>query len=42
VNDENAVAHFGLDATNAEEAFAAGNAVCPAIAKWIAEILNRS
>jgi DNA (cytosine-5)-methyltransferase 1 len=32
----------GLDETNAEEAFAAGNAVVPAIAQWIAEILNRS
>lgn len=32
----------GLDATNAEEAYAAGNAVCPAIAQWIAELLNRS
>lgn len=32
----------GLDATNAEEAYAAGNAVPPPIAKWIAEILNRS
>ena len=32
----------GLDAANIEEAYAAGNAVPPAIAKWIAEILNRS
>lgn len=32
----------GLDATNLEEAYAAGNAVPPPIAKWIAEILNRS
>lgn len=32
----------GLDATNTEEAYAAGNAVPPPIAKWIAEILNRS
>lgn len=32
----------GLDATNIEEAYAAGNAVCPPIARWIAEILNRS
>lgn len=32
----------GLDETNAEEAYAAGNAVPPPIAKWIAEILNRS
>jgi DNA (cytosine-5)-methyltransferase 1 len=32
----------GLDATNIEEAFAAGNAVPPPIAQWIAEILNRS
>lgn len=32
----------GLDATHSEEAWAAGNAVCPAIAEWIAEILNRS
>lgn len=32
----------GLDGPNIEEAYAAGNAVCPAIAKWIAEILNRS
>lgn len=33
---------WGLDEANAAEAFAAGNAVCPAIAQWIAEILNRS
>lgn len=32
----------GLDETNVEEAYAAGNAVAPPIAKWIAEILNRS
>jgi DNA (cytosine-5)-methyltransferase 1 len=32
----------GLDATNAEEAYAAGNAVPPPITQWIAEILNRS
>lgn len=32
----------GLDAADAEEAYAAGNAVCPPVAKWIAEILNRS
>jgi DNA (cytosine-5)-methyltransferase 1 len=32
----------GLDATNAEEAYAAGNAVPPPVARWIAEILNRS
>lgn len=32
----------GLDETNSEEAFAAGNAVIPAIAQWIAEILNKS
>lgn len=32
----------GLDAANAEEAYAAGNAVPPPIARWIAEILNRS
>lgn len=31
----------GLDATNIEEAFAAGNAVCPHIAQWIAEILKK-
>lgn len=34
--------HAGLDATNTEEAYAAGNAVPPPVAKWIAEILNRS
>lgn len=32
----------GLDAANAEEAYAAGNAVPPPVARWIAEILNRS
>ncbi len=32
----------GLDATNLEEAYAAGNAFPPPMAKWIAEILNRS
>lgn len=32
----------GLDATNVEEAYAAGNAFPPAMAKWIAGILNRS
>jgi DNA (cytosine-5)-methyltransferase 1 len=32
----------GLDASNAEEAYAAGNAVSLPIAQWIAEILNRS
>jgi len=32
----------GLDETNSEEAYGAGNAVPPAIAQWIAEILNRS
>jgi DNA (cytosine-5)-methyltransferase 1 len=32
----------GLDATDAEQAYAAGNAVPPPIAKWIAGILNRS
>jgi DNA (cytosine-5)-methyltransferase 1 len=32
----------GLDAANSAEAFAAGNAVVPAIAEWIAQILNRS
>lgn len=32
----------GLDATNTEEAYAAGNAVPPPMGKWIAEILNRS
>lgn len=32
----------GLDATNIEEAFSAGNAVCPQIAEWIAGILNKS
>jgi len=31
----------GLDVTNTEQAYAAGNAV-PPMAKWIAEILNRS
>ena len=34
--------HWGLDEVSAAKAFAAGNAVCPAIARWIAEILNRS
>lgn len=33
---------WGLDEANAAEAFSAGNAVCPAIARWIAEILNKS
>lgn len=32
----------GLDGPNAESAYAAGNAIPPAIAKWLAEILNRS
>lgn len=32
----------GLDATNLAEAYAAGNAVCPQIAEWIARILMRS
>ena len=32
----------GLDATHLEQAYAAGNAFPPAMAKWIAEILNRS
>lgn len=32
----------GLDAANLEEAYAAGNAFPPPMAKWIAEILNRS
>jgi DNA (cytosine-5)-methyltransferase 1 len=32
----------GLDETNTEEAYAAGNAFPPPIAQWIAEILNRS
>jgi DNA (cytosine-5)-methyltransferase 1 len=32
----------GLDATNLAEAYAAGNAVCPQIAEWIAGILKRS
>ena len=32
----------GLDAFNLEEAYAAGNAFPPPMAKWIAEILNRS
>jgi DNA (cytosine-5)-methyltransferase 1 len=32
----------GLDKANAEEAYAAGNAVPPPMAKWIAEILNKS
>lgn len=33
---------LGLDAANLAETFAAGNAVCPPVARWIAEILNRS
>ena len=33
---------LGLDGANAEEAYAAGNAVPPPMAKWIAEILNKS
>jgi DNA (cytosine-5)-methyltransferase 1 len=33
---------WGLDEANAKEAFSAGNAICPAIAEWIARILNRS
>jgi DNA (cytosine-5)-methyltransferase 1 len=33
---------WGLDEAGAAEAFAAGNAVCPPVARWIAEILNRS
>jgi hypothetical protein len=32
----------GLDASNIEEAYGAGNAVCPAIAEWIARILLKS
>lgn len=32
----------GLDETNIEEAYAAGNSFPPPMAKWIAEILNRS
>ncbi len=32
----------GLDDANSEQAYAAGNAVPPPMAKWIAEILNRS
>jgi DNA (cytosine-5)-methyltransferase 1 len=32
----------GLDAPNSEEAYAAGNSFPPCMAKWIAEILNRS
>jgi hypothetical protein len=32
----------GLDATNLEEAYAAGNAFPPPMAKWVAEILKRS
>jgi DNA (cytosine-5)-methyltransferase 1 len=32
----------GLDATHLAEAYAAGNAVCPAIAEWIARLLKRS
>lgn len=32
----------GLDAANLEEAYAAGNAVPPPLAKWVAEVLNRS
>lgn len=32
----------GLDATNLAEAYAAGNAIPPPIANWIAEILKRS
>ena len=31
---------LGLDASSAAEAFSAGNAVCPAIAYWIARILG--
>jgi DNA (cytosine-5)-methyltransferase 1 len=34
--------HRGLDATNTEEAYAAGNSFPPPMAKWVAEILNRS
>ncbi len=33
---------LGLDAANLAQTFAAGNAVCPPVARWIAEILNRS
>lgn len=33
---------LGLDDANLAAAYAAGNAVVPAIARWIAEILNRS
>ena len=33
---------IGLDVENACEALAAGNAVVPQVAQWIAEILNRS
>jgi len=32
----------GLAQADAAEAWSAGNAVCPSIAQWIAEILNRS
>jgi DNA (cytosine-5)-methyltransferase 1 len=32
----------GLDAANTEEAYAAGNAMPPPMAKWVAEIVNRA
>jgi DNA (cytosine-5)-methyltransferase 1 len=34
--------HWGLDEASTAEAFSAGNAVCPPVARWIAEILKRS
>lgn len=33
---------LGLDETNLAEAYAAGNAVCPQIAEWIARLVKRS
>ena len=32
----------GLDVQNSEQAYAAGNAVCPQIAAWVARILRRA
>jgi DNA (cytosine-5)-methyltransferase 1 len=32
----------GLDVTNTEEAYAAGNAMPPPMARWLAEIINRA
>lgn len=32
----------GMDATNTEEAYAAGNAMPPPMAEWVAQILNRA